>query len=161
MKLLKIALSVNAVLLSLATLVLPAAALGAKLENIHHLWSTPGMRDLTLRLFWGPVTMLALSLLLLVMTLSGRRIPPWLVLIGLLGAAFTSTLPPGISHDFSHVIFLSCSNIYGQVVFLLCMGLGACLLFLGDFQWKSMVRRFHAWRLGKALDEASADSRRD
>ena len=101
----------------------------------------------------------ALSLVLFVMILFGRCVPDGLVLVGLLGAAFTAMLPPGISHDFSHVIFLSCSDIYGQVVFGLCLGLGICILFLG--QPKSWVRRFHAWRLGEGLDEAPADSRRD
>ncbi len=154
-------MALNAVLLSIAILVLPAVALGSSLRSISDLWATPVMRELTLGLFPGPVMMLALSLLLFAMTLFRRHIPWWLVVIGMLGAKFSADLPDGIGHDFSHVIFGACSG-YGRLVFWLCMGLGACILSLGEFQQlKPLVRRFHAWRLGEGLDESGAERRRD
>lgn len=161
MKPLKIVLASIAVLLSLATLALPVFALMGGLKDVRVLWATPEMRELVFRLFAGPLVTLALSVIMLVMIASRRCVPGWMVLIGLLGTAFTARLPPGIGHDFSHIIFNSCSG-YGQMVFRLCMGLGTCILFLGDFQLRPLVRRFHAWRLGEGLeDEAPASSRRD
>ncbi len=77
----------------------------------------------------GPVYTLAFAILFLWVGLASRRIAWWMGLAGLLGPIYTPTAVGGLSHDFSHVVFQSCSGIYGTWILWLNIAAGGLVIF--------------------------------
>lgn len=75
----------------------------------------------------APVLLLLLEGLFGYCAFYGKRIPLWVLIFGLAGAVDWQRKVGYASHDFSHVVFEECSDVYGHVILWLS---GIIALFL-------------------------------
>jgi len=85
----------------------------------------------------GPLYTLAFAILFLWLGLAGKRFPWWMGLAGLLGPVYTPTAVGGLSHDFSHVVFESCSGVYGTWILWLNVAAGGLVIFHCLLSWQA------------------------
>lgn len=119
MKRLQATLCLAVIALSAATVVLTVIGSIRYFDSFGIPYDARGHATLLVRLLAGSAVTLPVAVVLLILTLRGMRFPRWFVLIGALSAVFSSSLPTGIGHDFSHAVFEECSDKYGTVIFWL------------------------------------------
>jgi hypothetical protein len=119
MKRLQATLCLAAIVLSTATEVLTVIGSIRYFDSFGIPYNAKGYARLLGRLPAGSAVTLPVAVVLLNFNTPGMRFPRCFVLIGALSAVYSSSLPTGTGHNFSHALFEECSDKYGTVIFWL------------------------------------------
>lgn len=113
--------------ITLACVILPVIGAQGFFEHFRQPYSWTAHVELLFPQLVAPVLLLLLEGLFGYCAFYGKRIPLWVLIFGLVGAGGMGRDVGYASHDFSHVIFAECSDVYGNVILWLA---GLTALFL-------------------------------
>jgi len=117
----QLAFCVVGICATLACVVLPVMGARGFFAEFRQPYSARSCAILLSSQLYGPVFLILFETVLVYLTRARKRIPLWMGVIAFIGTEYTTRAVGGCSHDFSHVIFEECSDIYGYVIFWLCV----------------------------------------
>ena len=133
MRFLKIFLLVLILLLCVPCIALPIIGAKGIFSEFRTPYSASDHHQLLLNHLVGPAFITLVTLTLLAVRLAKKRLAWWIPSIGIIGALYTARVAGLHSHDFSHVVFEECSDVYGTCIgwistMIIVAFIGICLL---------------------------------
>lgn len=146
----RLLLCVVVIPITLTGIILPIIGAQGFFEHFRVPYSMGTHAEMLLPQLVSPVLLLLLEGLFGYCAFYGKRIPVWVLVFGLAGAAGMPLKVGYASHDFSHVIFEQCSDVYGDVILTLAGSTALLLITIWLLEIRHLKKLGYVWNRAKA-----------